>query len=442
MPEPVLEVEFDQPQEVFLPGQPISGRVHLKTEEKYKARAVNIQFEGRAYTDWDDYESVRRVDAEGKTHFDRRRVNYSATVNYLEHEILLWACRDGSNEIAPGAYTWPFSFVLPTTVPPSFEGKYGYVRYSVKAEVDRPWRFDKAKKRCITVSPLLDLNTMAQAMTPLHDQASENIGFCCFKKGYLELRVDIPKTGFVPGEVVPMNLHILNHGSVPVTEAKAKIVQNSTFIAFRHGLTSSYSGDTVMAVSNRETKTDQSTVVKMTQAMTVEPGQEHKMALELRLPSVTPSITHFCPIITVEYVVELSIDTSSTFNSSVDCAIPIIIGTVPIRQFLPPAYYPQDPALPPSVPYPMAPQVGSVVAPPGYGFLPADPDAPGAAPALPETTDGAVVIPSAPPIAYEDSMYGTDGTHLKTDENEGPFVPKYPVFNDLPVYNPTAPPKE
>uniref|UniRef100_A0A8R1I5P3 Arrestin_C domain-containing protein n=1 Tax=Caenorhabditis japonica TaxID=281687 RepID=A0A8R1I5P3_CAEJA len=402
MPETELEVEFDEQQEVFLPGSPISGRVLLNTETTYKARAVNIQFEGRAHTNWDDYESVSRVGTDGKTHREQRRVNFSATVAYLEHEILLWKSPDGSNALEPGSYCWPFSFTIPTIVPPSFEGRYGYVRYSVKAQVDRPWRFDKAKKRCITVSPLLDLNLLPHAMAPFRDQASENIGCCCFKKGYLELRVDVPKSGFVPGEVIPFNLHILNHGSVPVTEVKAKINQYCTFYGYRLGRTVTYTSGPLSGTM-RNIRKDNKSVVKISQQLRVEPGKEQMMAIELRLPSVTPTINQYCPIITVEYVAEISLDTTSTFNSDVDCQVPILIGTVPIRQYLPPAYYPPNPFYPSSVPS---------------------------------------VIPSAPPLSYEDSMYGTDGTELQTDENEKPFVPKYPVFNDLPVYNPTAPPKE
>ncbi|EFO91607.1 hypothetical protein CRE_11671 [Caenorhabditis remanei] len=451
MPETELHVEFDQPQEVFFPGQAISGRVVLLTEDKYKARAVNIQFEGIAHTNWDDHESVRRVDADGKTHYVQQRVHYSANVNYLEHKSVLWACRDGSNELAPGKYVWPFSYNLPIDIPPSFEGKYGYVRYSVTAEVDRPWRFDKAKKLCITVSPLLDLNIIPHAMTPLQDQASENLGCCCFKKGYLEIRVDIPKTGFVPGETVPINLEILNHSSVPVTEVKVKIIQQCTFVAFRNGSNFNFIGDSVMAVSQRETKHDTNTVIKQSQALTVEPGKEHRLALELRLPSVTPTINQFSPIITVEYLVQVSVDTSSTFGSDIDCEMSILIGTVPIRQYLPPAYYPPNPAFPPAIPTPMPTQIGSgvVVPPPAYGFVPAPADiGTGVVPPYPEgaqpypTKGDTVVVPSAPPLSYQDSMYGTDGTQLNTDENQKPFVPKYPVFNNLPIYNPSAPPQE
>ncbi|CAB05787.1 Arrestin C-terminal-like domain-containing protein [Caenorhabditis elegans] len=460
MPETELHVIFDQPNEVFFPGQPISGRVVLSTtKEKYKARAVNIKILGLAHTSWTDYESVRRVDADGKVSHHRQSVHYSANVNYLDYTLLLWACKDGSNELAAGEYAWSFSYNLPLNVPPSFEGKYGYLRYSVTAEVDRPWRLDKAKKRCITVSPLIDLNVIPHALTQINDQASENLGCCCFKKGYLELRVNIPKTGFVPGETVPMNIHILNHSSVPVTEVKAKIIQQCKFIAYRNGTTFHYGGgyETGMSGQLQETKHDTKTVVKHGQEMTVAPRNEHKFAMELRLPSVTPTINQFSPVITVEYIVQFHVETSSTFGSDVDCEMGILIGTVPIRQFLPPAYYPQDPNLPQILPTPIG---GGVVAPPpGYGFLPmADGSEKGAGDAsypaasmpmypipnvpYPSKDDGTVVIPSAPPLSYEESMFGQDGTELNTDENEQPFAPKYPVFNNLPVYNPTAPPPE
>ncbi|CAO4366123.1 unnamed protein product [Caenorhabditis nigoni] len=452
MPDTALHVEFDQPQEVFFPGQPISGRVILIAEDKYKARAVKIEFEGVGHTNWDDYESVRRVDHEGKVRYVQHRVNYSANVSYLQSTALLWTSQDGSNELPAGKYEWPFSYILPSNIPPSFEGKYGYIRYSVKAEVDRPWRFDKAKKLCITVSPLLDLNVIPNAMTPLHDQSAENLGCCCFKKGYLEMRVDIPKTGFVPGETISLNLHLLNNSTVPVTEVKAKIIQQCNFVAFRGGSNFNFTGDSVMAVSQRETKQDANTVIKQTQKITVEPGKEHKLALELRLPSVTPSISQFSPVITVEYLVQVTVDTSSTFGSDIDCEMGVLIGTVPIRQYLPPAYYPPNPALPPAMPTPIPPSIGAGVAPPGYGFVPQEDSVPadigaGDAPPYPNgaapypTKDDTVVIPSAPPLSYQDSMYGTDGTQLNTDENEKPFVPKYPVFNDLPVYNPSAPPQ-
>ena len=43
--------------------------------------------------------------------------------------------------LLPGNYAFPFQFPLPPhSLPTSFEGPYGSVRYWLQAVVDRPWR--------------------------------------------------------------------------------------------------------------------------------------------------------------------------------------------------------------------------------------------------------------------------------------------------------------
>lgn len=41
----------------------------------------------------------------------------------------------GAFELAAGKHEIPFSFALPSEIPSSFEGKYGYVRYEIKASL-------------------------------------------------------------------------------------------------------------------------------------------------------------------------------------------------------------------------------------------------------------------------------------------------------------------
>ena len=38
-------------------------------------------------------------------------------------------------------------FTLPLNCAPSFEGDYGFVRYTVKGKIDRPWASDDKVKR-------------------------------------------------------------------------------------------------------------------------------------------------------------------------------------------------------------------------------------------------------------------------------------------------------
>lgn len=73
----------------------------------------------------------------------------------------------GEVDLAAGEFTYPFSCQIPATVPSSFEGEHGHIRYTVKATLDRPWKFDSESKAAFTVVAPLDLNTLPQAKVML-----------------------------------------------------------------------------------------------------------------------------------------------------------------------------------------------------------------------------------------------------------------------------------
>ena len=50
-------------------------------------------------------------------------------------------------------------FFFRRRVATSFEGKYGRIRYWLKAEVDKPWGFNSKTKRAFTVIDHIDINT-------------------------------------------------------------------------------------------------------------------------------------------------------------------------------------------------------------------------------------------------------------------------------------------
>ena len=71
----------------------------------------------------------------------------------------LYNAISGITEVLPaGEHSFLFSMMLPNHLPSSFEGQYGHVRYTVKATLDRPWKFDHEVKAAFTVLSHLDLN--------------------------------------------------------------------------------------------------------------------------------------------------------------------------------------------------------------------------------------------------------------------------------------------
>ena len=58
-----------------------------------------------------------------------------------------------------GTHRYPFMFFLPPTVPSSFEGEVGHVRYTVEATMERPrWRSNRVTRSAFTVISVVDLN--------------------------------------------------------------------------------------------------------------------------------------------------------------------------------------------------------------------------------------------------------------------------------------------
>lgn len=61
-----------------------------------------------------------------------------------------------------GFHKYPFNFSLPYNIPCSLEHLNGHIRYTTKAIIDRPWRFNHECKIAFTVVASYDLNAHSQ----------------------------------------------------------------------------------------------------------------------------------------------------------------------------------------------------------------------------------------------------------------------------------------
>jgi len=65
---------------------------------------------------------------------------------------------DGMVYIPAGLSRYSFRIQIPHNIPCSFEHTYGYIRYTIKGIIDRPWKFDHECKAAFTVISIYDLN--------------------------------------------------------------------------------------------------------------------------------------------------------------------------------------------------------------------------------------------------------------------------------------------
>lgn len=83
-------------------------------------------------------------------------MNYSRDVQTKTHYNNFLGGDD--DELPPGKYVYPFSFLLPDNLPSTYDSEYGYIRYKIEAVVNRPWKFDYECDIFIIVVSPIDLN--------------------------------------------------------------------------------------------------------------------------------------------------------------------------------------------------------------------------------------------------------------------------------------------
>ncbi|XP_071867427.1 uncharacterized protein isoform X2 [Bombus fervidus] len=139
-----IEVTLDHPQKVCYSGNQISGNVRLDLDEPTSALGIRLKCKGEAQVYFTDRSAgIRR--------------KFSAFENYLHVETYL--AGDGKEKTMITGGVYPFSLTLPENLPCSFEGRYGRVRYSIRAllDVTTIYRFS-TNIIPFTVAPILDLN--------------------------------------------------------------------------------------------------------------------------------------------------------------------------------------------------------------------------------------------------------------------------------------------
>jgi len=61
----------------------------------------------------------------------------------------------GESQLEVGKYVYPFNFVLPRGIPPTFFCKYGFIRYNAEVKIVRHRRSDvKLKLMFVVISPI------------------------------------------------------------------------------------------------------------------------------------------------------------------------------------------------------------------------------------------------------------------------------------------------
>uniref|UniRef100_A0A914PML2 Arrestin-like N-terminal domain-containing protein n=1 Tax=Panagrolaimus davidi TaxID=227884 RepID=A0A914PML2_9BILA len=179
----LFDIELNSETDTFTPGETVKGIVRISTTTILKCSKITLIALGRAH------------------------IIFSIIPDeiYFNYQSMLW--HSIKRELPPGHYEFPFIFILPQTCPPSFDGGFGSVGYSIHAEIHQPWWFNTRKMLKFKVAPKIDLS-LSPILSRPNTIIDRQIGW--FSKQSLRAMVNINRRAFSRNESVDLSVTITN----------------------------------------------------------------------------------------------------------------------------------------------------------------------------------------------------------------------------------------
>ena len=331
----VFSIQFNSPQIVYYPGQALSGYVTVSLNQPMEMRGIKFEVKGKGYCHWTETRQVRveehhnSEEGNNESEFRTETIHHEGKETIVSWKQVLVGDTHNKFYMPAGNHSFPFTFTLPSSLPSSFEHgnsytyrnrrhsndfgsiePYGYIRYYVKAKIDKPWKFDHKTKRPFTVNDIIDTN-LPMHLQPVGGHAHKEPGCCCLKSGAVDLSASIDRKCYCPGEAILVSADVTNQSSRDMTNLHAKIIQTIEF----HARTE------IKYVERERGRLVGPPVPK---------GEEaHWQHQPFGIPAVPPSIMN-SSVIRVHYRVKIV--------AAIPCALDgvvkmdILMGTVPFRQ--------------------------------------------------------------------------------------------------------------
>ncbi|XP_011267385.2 arrestin domain-containing protein 17 isoform X2 [Camponotus floridanus] len=220
-----FRIEFDRSGATYAPGEQVTGNVIIDLAREKSIRALKLSIKGEANVNWERTRTRKDSHGRNQTEVDHFRASeHYFNLTYYLFGNTTGSSSDGEVRMPAGFHKYPFTFSLPSNIPCSFEHVNGHIRYTTKAVIDRPWRFNHECKIAFTVVSSYDLNNHSQQCLGIDDETSDSFCyFCCVNMGSIKTRIKIPTTGFVPGQSIETMINLNNTSSVNVTKICVKL---------------------------------------------------------------------------------------------------------------------------------------------------------------------------------------------------------------------------
>ena len=227
-----VRISLENPHSVFFSPGSISGTVSVSIRLSGIIPGVSIRVLGSAKNKFNyttaDYKWVPQANS---NNLEQRLVTRNRVAR--GDEVVIDQSYDLTSPLpieTPGKTEFPFRMILPHGLPCSFSSYYAKINYVLEARVAVGPKTEIEKIGIVVVS-LYDLNAPSVAsrvMTPVSKFNQKEFGV--FESaGMLNVEYYIPKSGFVPGEVIPISGRIDNQSSKSLKCIEIRIVQRTDY---------------------------------------------------------------------------------------------------------------------------------------------------------------------------------------------------------------------
>lgn len=194
-------------------GEVVNGTINLAVNTPMHVDAVYLKFKGVQECHFEYQESYKEGD---QTKYRTRTARESDRFVHRRYQIYSYKCT-----LANGSFCFPFSFVIDSNLPGTFECREstygGSVYYELEAEVAVPGMLTPNLRHSQELIINQPLNQQMQA-TDTFKQAKVTF-LCCIPKGEVGMAANIDRNAYAPGDQVNLRLQVDNSNSQVNLEA-------------------------------------------------------------------------------------------------------------------------------------------------------------------------------------------------------------------------------
>uniref|UniRef100_A0A3P9HZ55 Thioredoxin-interacting protein n=1 Tax=Oryzias latipes TaxID=8090 RepID=A0A3P9HZ55_ORYLA len=282
-------------------GDKVSGLVQLEAAAPCRLARLRVTAAGCA-----------RVERRGGK--NRRRVQEVEYLRYSNQTLFIPPPPDSENcfLLPPGkTFSFQFGFELP---PPgrlvsSYRGKFGSVRYHIRAELQLPNQHALHCEQEFEVQEPVDVN-QSHLLSPAAASTQKKVTCMFIPDGQVSIRAQIDRTGYCEGEDIQIHASFENSCS-RIVVPKAAIVCKHSYAA--NGCTKEWR-QKLSAVRGNPI---------------ISGMGDMWQGRSIRVPKLQPTL-HGCDIIKVDYALVIYLHIPGSEKLSLE--LPLVIGTVPFSR--------------------------------------------------------------------------------------------------------------